>query len=80
MELNIRVKEKKPLGELPELQKAIKSIQKALKGKGRVVVRYSGTEMLLRIMVEGMDYDNVKGYATEIGDAALKRLSEAKHA
>jgi len=80
VELNIRVKEKKPLGQLPELQKAIKHVQNALKDKGRVVVRYSGTEMLLRIMVEGMDYDKVKGYANQIEDAARKRLSEARHA
>ena len=42
VELNIRVKEKKPLDKLPGLQKTIEGVEKALKNKGRVVVRYSG--------------------------------------
>ncbi len=80
VDLNIRVKEKKPLDKIPELQRAIQGVQKALKNKGRVLVRYSGTEMLLRIMVEGVDRDKVRAYANEIGDVARKRLSEGKHA
>jgi phosphoglucosamine mutase len=80
VELNIRVKEKKPLEKLPELRKTVEGVEKALKNKGRVVVRYSGTEMLLRIMVEGKSYDAVKNYANEIGEVARKYLSEVGHA
>ena len=80
VELNVRVREKKPLDTLPELRKTVKGIEKALKNKGRVVVRYSGTEMLLRIMVEGKSLDQVRTYADEIGEAARRCLSETKHA
>jgi len=51
--LNVRVKEKPDLADLPELQRAIQDCEKRLDGTGRVLVRYSGTEPLLRIMVEG---------------------------
>jgi phosphoglucosamine mutase len=52
---NIRVKEKPPLEKLEKLQNAIKEAEEKLAGKGRVLVRYSGTEPLLRIMVEAED-------------------------
>ncbi|HVN24855.1 MAG TPA: phosphoglucosamine mutase [Syntrophorhabdales bacterium] len=80
VELNIGVREKKPLDKVPELRKKIESVEKALRKKGRVVVRYSGTEMLLRIMVEGKNHDQVKDYAQEIAEVARKRLSEKYHA
>jgi phosphoglucosamine mutase len=80
VELNVKVARKKPLDSMPELQKTIKSVEKALKNRGRVVVRYSGTEMLLRIMVEGTDRDKVRKYAGEIGEKARTLLSEGKHA
>jgi phosphoglucosamine mutase len=49
---NVRVKEKSPLEGLEKLQRAIKEAEEELAGRGRVLVRYSGTEPLLRIMVE----------------------------
>ena len=49
---NIRVKKKIPIEEIPVLKKEIARIEKSLKDRGRLVVRYSGTENLLRIMVE----------------------------
>ncbi len=51
--LSIRVKQKRDLAQVPELQRAIQESQAKLNGAGRVLVRYSGTEPLLRIMVEG---------------------------
>jgi len=80
VELNIRVREKKPLNKLPGFQKTVEGVEKALKNKGRVVVRYSGTEMLLRIMVEGKNHEQVRSYANEIGEVARRYLSETKHA
>ena len=80
VELNVKVKEKKPLNKLPDFQKTVEGVERALKNKGRVVVRYSGTEMLLRIMVEGKNHDQVESYAHEIGEVARKYLSETKHA
>lgn len=50
---NLRVKEKKPLTGVPEIHRAIEDLEKRLDRKGRVVVRYSGTEPVLRLMIEG---------------------------
>jgi len=52
---NIRVKRKTPISDLPALQEAVARAEKDLAGRGRVVVRYSGTEPLVRIMVEAED-------------------------
>lgn len=76
IERNIKVKEKRPIEGIPVLMNMISKIEGELAGKGRVVVRYSGTEMLLRVMVEGMDADKVTGYAEEIATEAKRHLSE----
>jgi len=52
---NIRVKERVALESIPAITQTIQAIEARLKGKGRVVVRYSGTEPLLRVMLEGED-------------------------
>lgn len=52
---NIRVRQKPPLETVPAVQKAIHEVEARLNGKGRLVVRYSGTEPLLRVMLEGED-------------------------
>ncbi len=49
---NVRVREKFPLEQIPAVKSAIESAQRELNGNGRVVVRYSGTEALARVMVE----------------------------
>ena len=51
--LNIRVKRKPPLEEVAPLRSAIQSAEKSLGSDGRILVRYSGTESLCRVMVEG---------------------------
>jgi len=76
IERNVRVGRKKPIQECPPLADAISKVKNALGDKGRVVVRYSGTEMLLRVMVEGMDKDIVAGFAEEIAQTAQKYLLE----
>ena len=52
---NLRVKNKVPLETLPAVQAKMTEIEHALKGRGRLVVRYSGTEPLLRVMIESDD-------------------------
>jgi phosphoglucosamine mutase len=49
----VEVKEKKNLSEFPQIEKRIGEIEKSLGRSGRILIRYSGTEPLLRIMVEG---------------------------
>jgi phosphoglucosamine mutase len=51
--LNVRVSRKPELDSVPDLQRAIGESESRLNGSGRVLVRYSGTEPVLRIMVEG---------------------------
>ena len=70
--VNLKVKEKKPLDELPTVSAAIAKVEKVLGADGRVLVRYSGTEAKARVMVEGPDAAKIQSYADEIGEA-LKR-------
>jgi phosphoglucosamine mutase len=51
--INVDVKDKPPLEKIPELQKAIKEAEDELGDKGRVLIRYSGTQSMCRVMVEG---------------------------
>ena len=58
--VNVNVAEKRPLEELPEFQKQLRAVEAALGGRGRVLVRYSGTEPKARVMVEGDDEARVR--------------------
>ena len=65
--LGVAVTQKPDLASLPELQQAIRSCEKALKGTGRVCVRYSGTEPLVRVMVEGQNSSQIRQIADALG-------------
>jgi phosphoglucosamine mutase len=67
--VNLKVKEKKPLAELPTVNALIAKVEEALGADGRVLVRYSGTEAKARVMVEGSDEPAIRGYAEEIARA-----------
>jgi phosphoglucosamine mutase len=69
---NVRVRERLPLTEMPEVMRIIADAESRLAGTGRLLVRYSGTEMLARVMVEGEDATQIKTMATEIGAAIRK--------
>jgi phosphoglucosamine mutase len=66
---NVRVKEKRPLEQLPQVMAAVKSAEQELHGNGRVNVRYSGTESLARVMVEAETEETVHRLAREIAAA-----------
>jgi len=66
---NVRVKEKRPLEQLPKVMAAIKDAEQRLGANGRVNVRYSGTESLARVMVEAETEDTVQRLAGEIAAA-----------
>lgn len=68
--LNVRVKEKIPLDCIPSLQQALKETESHLADQGRVVLRYSGTENLLRIMVEGPYETLIHHEAQKLKDVA----------
>ena len=66
---NVRVKEKRPLEQLPDVMSAIKKAEQQLNGNGRVNVRYSGTESLARVMVEAETEETVRRLADQIAAA-----------
>jgi phosphoglucosamine mutase len=66
---NVRVKEKRPLDQLPQVMSTIEQAEQQLKGNGRVNVRYSGTESLARVMVEAETEEMVQRIAGQIAAA-----------
>jgi phosphoglucosamine mutase len=71
-QLNLAVREKPELGSLPSVMRAIREVEKKLGKDGRVLVRYSGTEPKVRVLVEGPDKKLIEGYAGGIA-AELKK-------
>jgi len=72
---NVEVKAKRELSEIPEINQKVKAIEKALGHSGRILIRYSGTEPILRIMVEGEDEARLHKLAQEIVEEVRKHLS-----
>ena len=73
--VNFKVKEKKDLDSIPEVVRVIKGAEKNLKGRGRTLVRYSGTEMKARVMVEGEDKEKIEKMANDISSVIKKYVS-----
>ena len=67
--LNLRVREKVDLKTIPAVAAVIADVDQRLSGHGRLLVRYSGTEPLLRVMLEGRDQDEIRQWGQEIIDA-----------
>ncbi len=73
--VNVRVSRKKPLAEMPDLTREILEAERALGNLGRVLVRFSGTEPLARVMVEGAKMPEVEHYASRIAKAIARELA-----
>jgi len=71
---NVRVREKVPFAQVPEIQAAIQAAENELDGNGRVVVRYSGTESLARVMVEAESEDKMRRVALSIAQSIKHAL------
>ena len=71
---NIRVREKRPLDQLPEVASAIRRAEQELDGNGRINVRYSGTESLARVMVEAPTEAAVQRIAIQVAAAIEKAI------
>jgi phosphoglucosamine mutase len=71
---NIRVREKIPFSQVSEVQREIEAAERELDGNGRVVVRYSGTEALARVMVEAESEEKMKALAGNIAGAIKNAL------
>ena len=65
---NVRVNKQVNIDEVEAVQKSVKAIEKKMGAKGRVLLRASGTEPLIRVMVEGEHYDDVLKYADQLVD------------
>jgi phosphoglucosamine mutase len=72
--LNVRVREKIDLRDVPEVASVVSLVESRVAGQGRLVVRYSGTEPLLRVMLEGRDELEIRQWAQEIVDAVKEHL------
>jgi phosphoglucosamine mutase len=73
--VNVRVKEKRPFDELPRVVSAIQRAEHALGAHGRVLVRYSGTELLARVMIEGPEQALVDSHAGRIAETIRAELT-----
>jgi len=73
---NVEVREKRDLSEFPEIKKTIEKIEKTLGEGGRLLVRYSGTEPLLRIMIEGEDENRLHHLAQDLKGMVEKSLGK----
>lgn len=72
--VNVRVREKKELASVPEIARVMEDVERRLAGEGRLLVRYSGTEPLLRVMIEGRDQQEIQSWASEIAAAVQENL------
>jgi len=72
--VNVRVREKKGLTELPAVAEEIRRAEEIFAGSGRVLVRFSGTEPLARVMVEGQDLEQVETLSARIAEAIRREM------
>jgi phosphoglucosamine mutase len=72
--LNVRVRDKVDLHTVPAVSTVIARVESRVAGQGRVLIRYSGTEPLLRVMLEGRQQDEIRGWAQEIVDVVKEHL------
>jgi len=76
--VNVRVREKRPFAELTAVQVVAREIESDLDGRGRLLLRYSGTEPLARIMIEGDDEHAIKAQADRLAVAIRRELGSAE--
>lgn len=72
--VNVKVREKKPLETIPAVRERIHAAEEELKDSGRVVIRYSGTETLARVMIEAESEEAMRRHADSIADAIRTEL------
>ena len=74
--VNARVRERKDILTIPEIAAKVRQVEAKLGNEGRVLIRYSGTEPLLRVMIEGQDKYEITTWANEICDLVKKHIGE----
>ncbi len=73
--VNVKVVEKKPFDEVEAIRTASAEVEKVLSGNGRLLLRYSGTENLARVMIEGRDQDEIDGLANSLAQTIQLALN-----
>ncbi|MDB6154227.1 MAG: glmM [Chthoniobacteraceae bacterium] len=73
---NMRVREKRPLEQMPEVTRLIEETERKLGGAGRVLLRYSGTEPKIRLLIEGRDNDSINEQADHIAGLIIESIGE----
>ena len=73
--INVKVKNKPEISSIPEIKQAMDDAETALGDNGRILVRYSGTEPLCRVMVEGKELSEIEKYAGNISNIIENRLN-----
>ena len=73
--VNVKVREKRAFGEISEISEAARAIENQLGGKGRLLLRYSGTENLARVMIEGENQTEVERQANHLAEIIKKTLA-----
>ena len=74
--LNLRVREKRDWMTIPAARQAVRDVERGLAGRGRLLVRYSGTEPLLRVMIEGEHQTEITAWAEEIAAAVRAEIGQ----
>jgi phosphoglucosamine mutase len=72
--VNVRVREKIPFDRLSSVQTEVKAVEERLSHKGRLLLRYSGTEALARVMIEGEKQFEIEDYAERIANAIKREI------
>ena len=75
--VNVRVREKVPFDRLSSVQAEVKAVEERLSHKGRLLLRYSGTEPLARVMIEGEQQFEIEDYAQRIAGAIKREIGAA---
>jgi phosphoglucosamine mutase len=74
--VNVRVSRKVPFDTIAEVKTAIDRLENELQGRGRLLVRYSGTENLARVMIEGEEQGRIEAQARELADRIRDAIGE----
>ena len=74
--VNVRVRRKVPFDTIPEVKTAIDRLENELQGRGRLLVRYSGTENLARVMIEGEEQGRIEAQANALADRIRTAIGE----
>jgi phosphoglucosamine mutase len=76
--VNVRVKEKVSFNDLPAVRAEVDAVEELLSHKGRLLLRYSGTEPLARVMIEGENQAKIEAYANKIARAIEREIGARK--